>query len=105
MKIARMNKGDWGKTIAFFDIMTDEGFVIKGFKLIDGSKGIFVGNPSQQGKDGNWYDIVYPSGDVLRDNLRHLAKEAYGTDHLPDETTPKYNDLEPPPLSDEDVPF
>ena len=34
MKIERMNKGNWGKVRAFFDVQTDEGFTIKGFKLI-----------------------------------------------------------------------
>ena len=39
-----MNKGEWGKIKAFFDLRTDEGFVIKGFKLIHGINGLFVGN-------------------------------------------------------------
>ena len=33
MKIERMNKGEWGKVRAFFDLATQEGFIIKGFKL------------------------------------------------------------------------
>ena len=34
MKIERINKGSWGKIRAFFDIRTEEGFVVKGFKII-----------------------------------------------------------------------
>ena len=56
LKIERMNKGEWGKIKAFFDLRTDEGFVIKGFKLIHGINGLFVGNPSQKGNDGEYYD-------------------------------------------------
>ena len=34
MKIERINKGSWGKIRAFFDIRTEEGFIVKGFKII-----------------------------------------------------------------------
>ena len=30
MKISRMNKGNWGKVRAFFDLTTQDGFTIKG---------------------------------------------------------------------------
>ena len=33
MKIMNMRKGSWGKLTAFFDVVTDEGFIVKGFKL------------------------------------------------------------------------
>ena len=38
MKIDRMNRGDWGKIKAFFDLITTDGFTIKGFKLIEVKK-------------------------------------------------------------------
>ena len=61
MKIVRMNKLDenaGGKTNAFFDIQTDDGIVIKGFKLVNGSNGIFMSSPNEKGKDGKYYDSV-----------------------------------------------
>ena len=54
-----MNKGEWGKIKAFFDVKTEEGFVIKGFKLVQGINGLFVGNPSQKGNDNEYYDTIY----------------------------------------------
>ena len=51
MKIERMNKGSWGKVRAFFDLATSDGFIIKGFKLIEGINGLFVSMPSQKGND------------------------------------------------------
>ena len=45
MKISRMTKGEWGKIRAFFDVEVVEGVTAKGFKLIEGEKGLFVGNP------------------------------------------------------------
>ncbi|GIK61522.1 MAG: hypothetical protein HND39_02390 [Ignavibacteriota bacterium] len=61
MKIIRMNplKSDGsGKTAAFFDIQTGDGIVIKGFRLINGSNGLFLSSPDQKGKDGKYYETV-----------------------------------------------
>jgi len=61
MKIIRMNpmKSDAsGKTAAFFDIQTDDGITIKGFRLVNGSNGLFLSTPDQKGKDGKYYETV-----------------------------------------------
>jgi stage V sporulation protein G len=80
MKIVRMNpldgKGN-GKTAAFFDIQTDDEIVIKGFKLMDGVKGLFVSAPSLKGKDGKYYEtVILPK--EMKANLEKMAKEEYG---------------------------
>ena len=77
MKIYRMNKGSWGKVRAFFDIQTDEGFIIKGLRLIDGINGKFVAMPSQKGQDDEYYDTVLADKD-LKDNICQLALQEYG---------------------------
>ena len=74
-----MNKGSWGKVRAFFDLMTDEGFTIKGFKIIEGINGLFVGVPSQKGKDDEYFDTVFIAPE-LREELNHLALQTYGMD-------------------------
>ena len=52
-----------GKVKGFMTIVTNEGFEMKNFKLIEGVNGLFVGAPSQKGtdKEGNekWYDMVW----------------------------------------------
>jgi len=61
MKIVRMNplKSDGsGKTAAFFDIQTNDGITIKGFRLVNGSNGLFMSSPDQKGKDGKYYETV-----------------------------------------------
>ena len=75
MKISRINKGSWGKVLAFFDIETDEGFTIKGFKIIEGSEGRFVSFPSRE-KDGEYYDTVWAEKE-LRKEIEVLAKQEY----------------------------
>ena len=68
-----------GKAKAFCDIAIS-GFVIKGFSVVSGKKGLFVGMPRQQGKDGKWYEIVSPSDEETRAALGELILEAYGGD-------------------------
>ncbi len=61
MKIVRMNplkSEGGGKTAAFFDVQTDDGIVIKGFRLVNGSNGLFLSSPDQKGKDGKYYETV-----------------------------------------------
>ena len=92
MKIERMNKGSWGKVRAFFDVMTEEGFTIKGFKIIEGINGLFVSLPSQKGKDDEYFDTVYVDQE-LRQELSQIALQAYGMDTSPkdDLSFPKTN--------------
>ena len=78
MKIERMNKGSWGKVRAFFDLTTTEGFIIKGFKIIEGINGLFVSMPSQKSSDGEYYDSVFATKEV-RDELNQIALDNYGS--------------------------
>lgn len=79
MKIVRMNhlkSNSGGKTAAFFDIQTDDGITIKGFKIVNGSNGLFVSSPNEKGKDGKYYETVILPKD-MKDNLEKLALEEY----------------------------
>ena len=84
MKIDRMNRGNWGKVRAFFDLVTQDGFTIKGFKLIEGINGLFVSMPSQKGKnqqgDDEWFDTVWIEKE-LRDQLNQIALNEYGSQY------------------------
>ena len=48
-----------GKVLGFLTIKTSEGFEMKNFKLVQGTNGLFVGAPSQKGKDEKRYDTVW----------------------------------------------
>ena len=98
MKIERMNKGSWGKVRAFFDLTTSEGFVIKGFKIIEGINGLFVSMPSQKSNDGEYYDSVFATKE-LRDELNKMALDNYGSNYS--ETLSSSN--ENPPMEKEKV--
>ena len=79
MKIARMTplpQDGNGKLAAFFDVQTDDGIIIKGFRLINGPKGKFISPPSDKGKDGKYYESVILPRDI-RENLEKIAIEQY----------------------------
>jgi DNA-binding cell septation regulator SpoVG len=78
MKISRMSKGEWNKVKAFFDLQTEEGFTLKGFKLVEGATGMFVGFPSQQNKDGEYQDTIF-ADKTLRQKVNQVALEHYNT--------------------------
>ena len=115
-----MNKGEWGKIKAFFDIRTTEGFVIKGFKIIEGINGLFVGMPSQKGTDDEYFDTTYAERE-LKDELTQMAIDYFGQDIMPSNTqTSESNEpsmsasetgndaqkiSDNPPVTDDDIPF
>lgn len=79
MKIVRMNplKSDGsGKTAAFFDIQTNDGITIKGFRLVNGSNGLFMSAPDQKGKDGKYYETVTLPKE-MKSELEKMALEEY----------------------------
>ena len=80
-RIDRMNVGPWGKVMAYFDVVSSEGFSMKGFKLVDGINGLFVSVPSQKGTDeqGNpkYFDTIWIESKELRQELNDLAIETY----------------------------
>ena len=110
-----MNKGNWGKVRAFFDLQTEDGFTLKGFKLVEGINGLFVGFPSQKGNDEEYHDTVWADRDI-KEQVNQLAIKTYGQEVMVTPPGMDNNDFPPPqpemadasvatPFSDEDVPF
>ena len=91
-----MNKGSWGKIRAFFDLQTEDGFTLKGFKLVEGTNGLFVGFPSQKGNDDEYHDTVWVEKEV-REQVIELAKREY------ESSTEQEQEL--PVMPTEDLPF
>ena len=83
MKIVRMNplKSDsGGKTAAFFDIQTNDGITIKGFRLVNGSNGLFMSSPDQKGKDGKYYETVTLPKE-MKNELEKMAIDEYNSNN------------------------
>ena len=77
IQVSRIYRVDGeSKLKAFADVIL-AGIVVKGFSVVDGSKGLFVSMPRHQGKDGKWYDTVYPSTKELKAQLCAAVLTAY----------------------------
>lgn len=74
-----MNKLDSntaGKVAAFLDLQTNDGIILKGFRLVDGSNGLFLSAPDQKGKDGKYYEnVILPK--ELKEEAEQLAISEY----------------------------
>ncbi len=77
-KVARLHRlnGD-GPTKAFCDVNICDEFLVKGFRVVEGKEGLFVGLPRDPGKDGKWYDRVQPLTDSAREALKAVVLSAY----------------------------
>ena len=80
MEIINFRKLDnGGKVKGFLTIKTSEGFEMKNFKLVEGENGLFIGAPSQKGKDqdGNdkWYDMVWIPKELNEQLVELVANE------------------------------
>ena len=79
MKIVRMNpikSEGGGKTAAFLDVQTEDGITLKGFRLVNGSNGLFLSSPDQKGKDGKYYEtVILPK--EMKGELEKMAIDEY----------------------------
>ena len=65
-------------TKAFADVSIGGVGIVKGLRVVQGTKGLFVGMPRKPGKDGNWYDTVRPLTKEARASLVSTVLEAFG---------------------------
>lgn len=65
-----------GKTVAFAQLIIDGAVQVDGFKIIDGSKGLFVSAPQHKGKDKEGNDTYY-------DDVRFLGDKPEGVFKTP----------------------
>ena len=54
-----------------------EGIIIKGFKIVEGRNNDFVSWPSQKGKDGKYYDLVYALNKDIRREVEDKILDEY----------------------------
>ncbi len=64
------------KTKAFADIAIGE-FVVKGLRLVQGEKGMFLAMPQEKAKDGKWYNTFFPATKEARKVLSETVLDAY----------------------------
>lgn len=83
MQIIDMRRSDReGNIKAFFKVQTEEGFVIEGFKIMNGKNGLFASMPSK--KVGEKFIETVTGSRELKAELGRLALGVYET--LPADT-------------------
>lgn len=78
IEVVRLNRltGD-GTLKAFCDISLFNAIIVKGLRVVEGKKGLFVSMPREQGKDGKWYDTVSVMNNDIRGAVESTVLEAY----------------------------
>jgi len=77
LQVVRLYRFDGdSKTKAFADISIGH-FVVKGLRIVEGKKGLFLSMPSEKSKDGKWYETFFPATKEAREVLNELVLTAY----------------------------
>ncbi len=73
----RVTLRDESKLKAFANVTFDDAFVIRGLKVINGTKGYFVSMPSRRRPDGSHQDIAHPINSDMRKIIERTVLDAY----------------------------
>jgi stage V sporulation protein G len=73
----RISLHDDNKLKAFASVTFDDCFVVRGLKLIEGTKGTFVAMPSRKRPDGSYQDIAHPINSETRSWMEKEILAAY----------------------------
>ena len=65
------------KLCAFANITFDECFVVRGLKVLEGSKGLFVVMPSRKVKGDDYRDVAHPITAEFKDYIQKEVLNAY----------------------------
>ncbi|MEK6727611.1 MAG: SpoVG family protein [Candidatus Omnitrophota bacterium] len=77
LKVVRLHRLDSdSKTKAFADISIGD-FLVKGLRIVQGQKGLFLAMPQEKAKDGKWYNSFLPLTKEARQNLADVVLAAY----------------------------
>ena len=67
---------------AFVDIVINDALLIKGVRVMDGKKGLFVSMPREQSKDKKWYDTIRCLTEEIRDQITETVLSAYNEEQF-----------------------
>lgn len=77
LKVVRLHRLEGeSKTKAFLDVAIGD-FIVKGLKVVQGQKGLFLSMPQDKAKDGKWYNAFYPATKEARQALTEVVLAAY----------------------------
>ena len=77
IEVVSMKKLDNGKIKAFADLMLEKSYIVRGFRVVEGNEGLFVGFPQQNGKNGKWYDVFLDANEEIRSEISESVLASY----------------------------
>ncbi len=83
-----ISKRDDPKLKAYVSIILDACFVIRGCKVIQGNRGLFLAMPCRKRPDGSFQDLAHPVDNLTRRELERAVLEAYFDDDLMEAAMP-----------------
>jgi len=99
----KIKEVDWGKTEAVFTCVVDGWLLMTGLKIIGGAYGLFVGFPSQKGKDDKYRDICFP---ISKDHRREFTEKILAAyDPVDSVKNTAKNLANSKKMDDDDLPF
>jgi len=75
VRLRRFEDGE-SKLKAFVDVAIGE-FIVRGFRIVEGQEGLFLGMPQDRGKDGRWYSRFSPKTPEAKQVLTETVLAAY----------------------------
>ena len=76
IKIHRLTEE--GRIKAFVDLGINNVLMIKGLKIVQGKKGLFISMPTEKGKNERWYERVRCLNQDIRSVIAQKVLDAYG---------------------------
>ena len=77
-KVTRLYKFNGeGPVKGIADVAINDEFLVRGFRIIEGKDGLFVGMPKGIGKDGKRYDNAFPLSAKSKELLSQVLLDAY----------------------------
>lgn len=83
LKILNMRKALNTPIVKAFVDIDFYGMIIKSLRIVSGRNGVFVSYPREKGKDGKFYDIIYPDNTTLKAEIESFILSEY-TERLQD---------------------
>ena len=78
IQVQRMYRFETDRPLkAFADIVVNDALLIKGVRILEGKKGIFVSMPQELAKDNKWYDTVRCLTQEVREQISKVVLSAY----------------------------
>jgi stage V sporulation protein G len=77
VRVRRMENGGRMKAVA--SITFDDAFVVRGIRIIEGDKGLFIAMPSRKTREGTFKDIAHPITSEAREEIETAILSAYNS--------------------------